>query len=105
MCVVSFIGDSYGDSNSWPWKPGRPSPPPPQVPQPFRKDWNDFIDSIGQVAEIDSLKKRVADLEELIRKGKVFDAETGQPDCELESKKESLRKIAQELGVEITFPE
>lgn len=43
-------------------------------------------------------------VEDLLKRSKQYDAENGEPDCELESKREVLRKIAKEMGVEITFP-
>jgi hypothetical protein len=105
MCVVSNIGDTYRDSGGWPWQPTIPSPPPECVPTSFKRAWDEHIKQAAETAEIDSLKKRVLALEELLRKGKEFDAETGQPDCELDEKKEALKKVAKELGVEINFPE
>lgn len=46
----------------------------------------------------------VPNLEELMRKAKKYDEMTGQPDCELDEKRQALKKIADELGVEIQFP-
>ena len=36
---------------------------------------------------------------------KKYDTETGQPDCESEEKKKAIQEIANQLGVEIKFPE
>lgn len=104
MCVVSNIGDTYGDGSGWPWQPEQPKLPPPNVPQPFQNDWRKFVEDKMRDGVIESLKQRVAALEELLRKGKEFDAASGQPDCELDEKKEAMRKLAKELGVEINFP-
>lgn len=46
----------------------------------------------------------IAAFEELLRKAKEYDRITGQPDCELDSKREAIRKIAAQLGVTIAFP-
>lgn len=32
-----------------------------------------------------------------------FDIETGQPECELEEKKQKVRKLAAELGLDVSF--
>lgn len=101
MCVVSNIGDTYGRRDGWPWQPIRPVEPPPIVPGDFADMWREQTKD----AEIDDLKKRVEVLEELLRKGKEYDRETGQPDCELDEKRQALKKIAEELGVEIAFPD
>lgn len=42
--------------------------------------------------------------EELLKKAKKYDEMTGQPDCELDEKRQALKKIADELGIEISFP-
>lgn len=100
MCVVSNIGDHYGRPDGWPWQPVIPTVPT-TIPKDFRDIWREHVEN----AEIADLKKRVEALEELLRKGKEYDAATGQPDCELDEKKEALRKLAEQLGVEIEFPE
>ena len=46
----------------------------------------------------------VPNFEELLRKAKAYDEMTGQPDCELDEKRLALKKIAEEMGVEIRFP-
>lgn len=42
--------------------------------------------------------------EELLRRAKKYDEEHNQPDCELDEKRQALKRIADELGVEIRFP-
>lgn len=42
--------------------------------------------------------------EELLRKAAEYDREHAQPNCELDEKRLALKKIADEMGVEITFP-
>lgn len=55
--------------------------------------------------EFEELRKRIEELEKLIEAGKKYDEATGQPDCELDEKIELLRKIADQLGVEIHIGE
>jgi len=78
MCVVSMVMDHYTDR----WKPMIPSQPIlemiPQIPQ----------------ADIDEFYK-------LLERAREYDRKNGEPDCELEEKKEAIRKIAKQLGVEI----
>lgn len=112
MCVVSNIGDSYRDRDGWPWRPVMPQypyiPADPTIPDQSKKDFQEEIARIlkKQVdgTEIDDLKKRIEALEEMLKAGKKLDAETGQPDCELDEKVELLKRLAKELGVEIQFP-
>jgi len=40
----------------------------------------------------------------LLAAAKLYDARTKQPDCEEESKRDKLRKLAKDLGVEVAFP-
>ncbi len=41
--------------------------------------------------------------EELLRKARKYDEENNEPDCELDDKRLALKKIADEMGVEIKF--
>ncbi len=52
--------------------------------------------------EFDRLKKEVAELKKALIKAKLYDAETGQPDCEMEDKVELLKKIAEAVGVDLS---
>jgi hypothetical protein len=109
MCVVSNLGDHYGRRDTFPWQPAPPAPwtLPPQPLLPQRQDFQKILDewiARNEKTGDDPLEKRVAALEELLRKGKEHDAATGQPDCELDEKRERLKQLARELGVEIAFP-
>lgn len=42
--------------------------------------------------------------EDLLRRAKKYDRDNNQPDCELDEKRAALKKIADEMGVEIRFP-
>ena len=42
-------------------------------------------------------------LHELLEKAKKYDEEHNEPDCELDEKRQALKKIAEEMGVEIEF--
>lgn len=58
----------------------------------------------GDALKIAEIERRIADLEALLAKAKQYDADNGEPECELDSKKETLRKLAKQLGVEINLP-
>lgn len=101
MCVVSNIGDHYKRRDGWPWEPIKPTiPVDPAIPPDFIEIWKDHTKD----AEINDLKKRVELLEELLQKGKKFDEENGEPECEMDEKVELLKRLANELGVELEFP-
>ena len=80
MCTVSMVIDHY--QKVWPEWP---------VPN------NDY--------ELQQLRKRVDEMEQLLKRAKIYDIENDQPDCELESKKQTLQELADEYGVEIHFPD
>lgn len=46
----------------------------------------------------------INELRELLRKAKEYDEKTGQKECELESKKELLRQMAKDMGVNLELP-
>lgn len=98
MCTYSNIGDHSSDPNQWPWKPVQPNFGPSIIPT-----FPDFA-QLQRDAVVADLKTRVEALEKLLAAAKKYDADTGQPDCELEAKKKVLRSIAKDLGVEINLP-
>lgn len=53
---------------------------------------------------INDLDRRVKVLEDSLKQAKIYDETFDQPDCELESKKQTLRDLAEQLGVEIHLP-
>ena len=101
MCVVSMVIDSVTDD----WKkrlipfrpyeaPGRPNPYREEEMVPFKR----FPKTAPQLTPEEIQKVR-----EMIEAAKEIDEFTGQPDCEMESKKELLLELAGKLGVEIDF--
>ena len=47
--------------------------------------------------------EEVAEFHELLRRAREYDKKNNEPDCELESKKQRVRDLAKELGVEVTL--
>jgi len=70
-----------------------------------KKFWNPVVpNTLPPLPDNQELERRVAELEEWMRKAKAYDDATGQKDCELDEKKQALQKIAEELGIEIQLP-
>lgn len=86
MCVVSMIIDHNLDKfpriDQWPF----PTYPNPNDPSTIR-------------AELEQLRREFNDMKELLKKAKIYDEQTNQPDCEMETKVEKLKKIAELLGL------
>jgi hypothetical protein len=51
--------------------------------------------------EFDALKAEVESLKKLLRAAKIYDEETGQPDCEMDDKVALIKKIAEFVGVDM----
>lgn len=83
MCVVSMIGDHYGDK----WR----NPP----------DWT-FIPGVSPTQqEFDELKKEVQEMKELLKRAKQYDIDNNEPDCEIDDKVAVLKKIAKLVDVNL----
>lgn len=94
MCVVSIIGDYYRDKftnpQQWPGiQPYVQTSPTFILPPPITRE------------EFENLKKEVAEMQVLLRRAKVYDAENGEPACEMEEKVNLLRRVAQLVGVDL----
>ncbi len=81
MCVVSMVMDHYTEKWFRPYQIDFSNPPTRQ--------------------EFDDLKKDVLEMRELLKRAKIYDEENGQKDCELEEKKEIIRKVAEAVGIDI----
>lgn len=90
MCVMSMVMDAMYDDwlerwakeKKWEWNI-KPSTLPP-IPFPSQEDLALFY--------------------KLLERAKKYDEEHNQPDCELEEKKNKLKELAKEMGIEISFP-
>lgn len=85
MCVTSMIYDHYRDKwghppyiypPTWIVPAPQPSPPTPEEINEFHK---------------------------LLNRARQWDKDHGQPDCELEEKRQKLKGLADQLGVAIDF--
>lgn len=88
MCVVSNISDFYQKQfpEQWPLVPSNPVYPIPEISR----------------AEFDQLKREVESLKLLLKQAQKFDEDTGQPECETETKIAFLKKIATALDIDIS---
>jgi hypothetical protein len=85
MCVMSMVMEFKADE--W-WQ--RYYVPPPFLTTP------PILTPLPTPAEIDEFRR-------LLDRAREYDKKHGEPDCELEEKRHKLRKMADELGVEIDF--
>lgn len=93
MCIVSMIGDQWG--------------------RDFHRRYPDLLDRtsypFGTPAhlqnnfdpEIIKLRKEVEELKKLLLAAKVYDKETGQPECQVDEKVASIKAVAKALGVDM----
>lgn len=92
MCVVSNIMDDWNQ----------------QMPKkyPFLNPVGTGIDRIWQVTpdyqpQIDALRKDIEELKKLLKAAKIYDEATDQAECESEEKIALLRKLADQLGIDL----
>lgn len=85
MCTVSNMGDHY--HNKW--------------NEPLNQG---YFANLAQVSrsEFEALKKEVEEMKQILKIAKDFDDKTNQPHCEQESKIETLKKVAEIFGVDLT---
>ena len=103
MCVVSMVGDFYGDKwREKPWiQPNLPYVPGTGTnPQPIPEFKIDF----GQVSkeEFDALKKEVQDMKKLLERAVEYDKKNNEPNCEMEDKVALLKQVAKMVGVDLS---
>lgn len=95
MCVVSMVMDHYWDK----WQPYKvPFPSPYEQPATIYPPVQPIVTRpLIPQADIDEFYK-------LLNRARDYDKKNNEPDCELDEKKERLKKLAKELGAEIVFP-
>ncbi len=94
MCVVSMVMDHYWEK----WNKPQPYPPT-YIPNnfPFNPDANKFP------APYFPTKEEVEEFRKLLERAREYDKRNNEPDCELEEKRERIKKLAEELGIDISF--
>lgn len=103
MCVYSLVTDHYTDK----WRPFvTPVVPydPGCLPPQSQPDWATiFAPKPLTKEEIEDFRKDVAEFKTLLERAREYDRRTGQPDCELDSKKKLIKAIAAALGLDVSF--
>lgn len=120
MCVVSNLGDQWGQTFPYRWPQVPLQPAPYDVPHPFEpvqdalrecvhcgNERGHFLhapfepdDSVSR-ADFEKLREEMEELKELLKAAKRFDEATGQPDCEMDEKIELIRRVADMVGVDV----
>lgn len=96
MCVVSMIGEHYGEK--FRQAPAvQPYLSPLGQPNPLQQP---FFQAVSR-QEFEEVKKEVAEMKVLLRRAKMYDEEHGEPACEIEEKMALLRSVAQLVGVDL----
>lgn len=96
MCTVSMIMDHYRD-RWYPYTQPHPGGIAPNTTPLI--DWG----SLTNPSEPRISKEEVEEFRKLLERAREYDKAHNQPDCELDEKRQALKKIAAELGVDISF--
>jgi hypothetical protein len=91
MCTLSMIMDDWNKQH------------PPVLPT--TTTW--FPISEVSKEDFEALKAEVESLKKLLKAAKIYDEETGQPNCETESKIAAFKELANYLDIDLedVFPE
>jgi hypothetical protein len=75
----------------------------------FHDKWNQplyqqYFTNIPYISreEFDALKKEVEDMKQLLIKAKIYDEKNNEPNCEIEDKVATLKRIAELMGVDLS---
>lgn len=80
MCSVSFVMDHHYDK------------------------WKDYPRTHEVVPSAPAIsQEEIEEFRKLLERAREYDRKMNQPDCELEEKRNRLKELANELGVEIAF--
>lgn len=100
MCMVSVVMD-YGWERLRDWQQPIVRPDPFVVqPIVIHPD----APTITKPAPSEGLAEFIRTLEDMLERAKEYDRRNNEPDCELDEKRAALKKIADEMGVQIRFP-
>lgn len=90
MCTVSMIMDHYSDK----WHELVPEPElpyKPTVPHPFTLRPINYEPLVTD--------EEIREFRTLLKRAREYDKRNNEPECELESKKQRVRELAEELGI------
>ena len=89
MCVVSMIGDHFGDKWQNPNGTGISYPQIISDPNSASKQ------------DLEALRKEVLEMKELLKKAIEYDKKNNEPNCQIEDKIAILKKVAEIVGVDL----
>lgn len=99
MCTMSMVMDHYRD-NWWPrvnppWAPNAPVGPFAPAPKviPPGQVW---VPNPVTQEEVDEFRR-------LLDRARDYDRKNNEPDCELDEKRQTLKRLAEQMGVDISF--
>ena len=90
MCVVSMVGDHYGDK--WDQYRRQITPFPTVYP-------TQTAPQIINTIELQKLREEVQEMKELLKKAIQYDKDNNQPDCEKPEKIAFLKRMAEMVGI------
>lgn len=93
MCTVSMVMDHKWDE----WNRRYPTPTAPPVVPPWITPFAPPV-----IAPMPT-QEEIAEFRRLLERAREYDKRNGEPDCELQEKRDRLKKLADELGVKIDF--
>lgn len=93
MCAVSMIGDDF-QKRQVPWN--YPNFPVDNLTRSEFEMWRSAHEK-----EVAQLRSELENLKTLLKAAKIYDAATGQPDCEVDEKVEFIKNLADFLGVDL----
>lgn len=105
MCVMSMVMDHFGDEWERRWQQWQHQPWQPYITpwtQPYVKPWTQPLQPIVP-AKPSITDEEVAEFRRLLDRAREYDKRNNEPDCELEEKRDRIKKLAEELGQKIEF--
>jgi hypothetical protein len=96
MCVVSMVMEHYGDK----WDRLVPKPLPPVVipAHPWQPEPTPLpVPPVSQ--------EEVEEFRRLLERAREYDRRNNEPDCEMDEKRQKVRELAKQLGVDVSFIE
>lgn len=99
MCVVSMVMDHYGDE--WNRRFEEQRRRDQEAWERYRQQGQPYLPILPQVPAI--RPEEIEEFRRLLERAREYDKRNNEPDCELESKRERVRKLAEELGVKVDF--
>ncbi len=92
MCVVSMVMDHQHH-----WWEQRP------IPQPTYPPVQPNYPIVFPLPAPQITQQELDEFRSLLERARQYDKEHNEPECELDEKKQKLRDLAKQLGVEINF--